>query len=177
MSRVGSSPVAIPEGADVQITGQMISAKGKLGEMSVNIPTDIEITQEDGAIVFKPRSNNKRTRMAWGTSRSLVSNLVTGVTEGFTKRLEITGVGYRAAVQGESLNLQLGYSHDVNFPIPDGIDIKCETPTAIVISGADKQAVGQVAAKIRGFRKPEPYKGKGVRYHDEQILRKEGKKK
>jgi large subunit ribosomal protein L6 len=177
MSRVGSSPVAIPEGADVQITGQMISAKGKLGEMSVNIPTDIEITQEDGAIVFKPRSNNKRTRMAWGTSRSLVSNLVTGVTEGFTKRLEITGVGYRAAVQGESLNLQLGYSHDVNFPIPDGIDIKCESPTAIVISGADKQAVGQVAAKIRGFRKPEPYKGKGVRYHDEQILRKEGKKK
>ena len=177
MSRVGSSPVAIPEGADVQNTGQMISAKGKLGEMSVNIPTDIEITQEDGAIVFKPRSNNKRTRMAWGTSRSLVSNLVTGVTEGFTKRLEITGVGYRAAVQGESLNLQLGYSHDVNFPIPDGIDIKCETPTAIVISGADKQAVGQVAAKIRGFRKPEPYKGKGVRYHDEQVLRKEGKKK
>ena len=177
MSRVGSSPVEIPEGADVQITGQMISAKGRLGEMSVNIPTDIEITQEDGAIVFKPRSNNKRTRMAWGTSRSLVSNLVTGVTEGFTKRLEITGVGYRAAVQGESLNLQLGYSHDVNFPIPDGIDIKCETPTAIVISGADKQAVGQVAAKIRGFRKPEPYKGKGVRYHDEQILRKEGKKK
>lgn len=177
MSRVGSSPVEIPEGADVQITGQMISAKGKLGEMSVNIPTDIEITQEDGAIVFKPRSNNKRTRMAWGTSRSLVSNLVTGVTEGFTKRLEITGVGYRAAVQGDSLNLQLGYSHDVNFPIPDGIDIKCETPTAIVISGADKQAVGQVAAKIRGFRKPEPYKGKGVRYHDEQILRKEGKKK
>ena len=177
MSRVGSSPVEIPEGADVQITGQMISAKGKLGEMSVNIPTDIEITQEDGAIVFKPRSNNKRTRMAWGTSRSLVSNLVTGVTAGFTKRLEITGVGYRAAVQGDSLNLQLGYSHDVNFPIPDGIDIKCETPTAIVISGADKQAVGQVAAKIRGFRKPEPYKGKGVRYHDEQILRKEGKKK
>ena len=177
MSRVGSSPVAITEGADVQITGQMISANGKLGEMSVNIPTDIEITQEDGAIVFKPRSNNKRTRMAWGTSRSLVSNLVTGVTEGFTKRLEITGVGYRAAVQGESLNLQLGYSHDVNFPIPDGIDIKCESPTAIVISGADKQAVGQVAAKIRGFRKPEPYKGKGVRYHDEQILRKEGKKK
>jgi len=177
MSRVGSNPVEIPEGANVQITGQMISAKGKLGEMSVSIPTDIEITQEDGAIVFKPRSNNKRTRMAWGTSRALVSNLVTGVTEGFTKRLEITGVGYRAAVQGKDLNLQLGYSHDVNFPIPDGIDIKCESPTSIVISGSDKQAVGQVAAKIRGFRKPEPYKGKGVRYHDEQILRKEGKKK
>lgn len=177
MSRVGSNPVEIPEGASVQITGQMISAKGKLGEMSVSIPTDIEITQEDGAIVFKPRSNNKRTRMAWGTSRALVSNLVTGVTEGFMKRLEITGVGYRAAVQGKDLNLQLGYSHDVNFPIPDGIDIKCESPTSIVISGSDKQAVGQVAAKIRGFRKPEPYKGKGVRYHDEQILRKEGKKK
>lgn len=177
MSRVGSNPVEIPEGANVQITGQMISAKGKLGEMSVSIPTDIEITQEDGAIVFKPRSNNKRTRMAWGTSRALVSNLVTGVTEGFTKRLEISGVGYRAAVQGKDLNLQLGYSHDVSFSIPDGIDIKCESPTSIVISGSDKQAVGQVAAKIRGFRKPEPYKGKGIRYHDEQILRKEGKKK
>lgn len=177
MSRVGSSPVAIPEGTNVQITGQMISAKGKLGEMSVNVPADIEISQEDGAIVFKPRSNNKRTRMAWGTSRALVSNLVTGVTDGFSRTLEITGVGYRAAVQGKTLNLQLGYSHDVNFPIPDGIDIKCEGQTTVVISGADKQAVGQVAAKIRSFRKPEPYKGKGVRYHDEQILRKEGKKK
>ncbi|MDG2269183.1 MAG: 50S ribosomal protein L6, partial [Alphaproteobacteria bacterium] len=140
-------------------------------------PTDIEVMQEDGSIVFKPRANNKRTRMAWGTSRALVGNIVTGVTEGFTKTLDITGVGYRAAVQGKNLNLQLGFSHDVNFPIPEGITIACEGQTTVVISGADKQAVGQVAAKIRSYRKPEPYKGKGVRYRDEQILRKEGKKK
>lgn len=177
MSRVGSSPVVIPEGAEVQVSGQTVSAKGKLGEMKVDIPSDIEVMQEDGSIVFKPRSNNKRTRMAWGTSRALVGNLVTGVTEGFTKTLEITGVGYRAAVQGKNLNLQLGFSHDVNFPIPEGVNINCEGQTTIVISGPDKQAVGQVAAKIRGYRKPEPYKGKGVRYSDEQILRKEGKKK
>jgi len=177
MSRVGSSPVVIPDGTEVQVSGQTVSAKGKLGEMKVDIPADIEVMQEDGTIVFKPRSNNKRTQMAWGTSRALVGNLVTGVSEGFTKTLEITGVGYRAAVQGNTLNLQLGFSHDVNFPIPDDVSINCEGQTTIVISGADKQSVGQVAAKIRSYRKPEPYKGKGVRYRDEQILRKEGKKK
>ncbi|MBO6783863.1 MAG: 50S ribosomal protein L6 [Alphaproteobacteria bacterium] len=177
MSRVGSSPVAIPDGTDVQVSGQTVSAKGKLGEMSIEIPSDIEVMQEDGSVVVKPRSNSKRARMAWGTSRSLVDNLVTGVSEGFTKTLEITGVGYRAAVQGKNLNLQLGFSHDVNYPIPEGITINCEGQTTVVISGADKQVVGQVAAEIRSFRKPEPYKGKGVRYQNEQILRKEGKKK
>jgi large subunit ribosomal protein L6 len=177
MSRVGSSPVAVPDGTDVQISGQMVSAKGKLGEMSVELPGDVEVSREDDTVVVKPRSTSKRARMAWGTSRALVNNLVTGVSEGFTRQLEITGVGYRAAVQGKTLNLQLGYSHDVNFPIPEGININCEGQTTIVVSGIDKQAVGQVAAKIRGFRKPEPYKGKGIRYADEQILRKEGKKK
>ena len=177
MSRVGNSPVRIPDGAEVQVSGQKVLAKGKLGELSVNIPTDIEVMQEDGSLVFRPRSNNKRTRMAWGTSRALVENIVIGVTDGFTKTLDITGVGYRAAVQGKNLNLQLGFSHDVNFPIPEGITIACEGQTTVVISGTDKQAVGQVAAKIRSYRKPEPYKGKGVRYRDEHILRKEGKKK
>lgn len=177
MSRVGSSPVAIPDGTDVQISGQTVSAKGKLGELAIKIPADVEVMQEDGSVVVKPRAQGKRARMAWGTSRSLVENLVTGVSEGFTKTLEITGVGYRAAVQGKNLNLQLGFSHDVNYPIPEGITINCEGQTTVVISGADKQVVGQVAAEIRGFRKPEPYKGKGVRYQNEQILRKEGKKK
>ena len=177
MSRVGSSPVVIPEGAEVQVSGQTVSAKGKLSEMKIDIPADIQVMREDGMIVFKPRSNNKRTRMAWGTSRALVGNLVTGVTEGFSRTLEITGVGYRAAVQGKTLNLQLGFSHDVNFPIPEGVTINCEGQTTVVISGSDKQIVGQVAAEIRSYRKPEPYKGKGVRYSDEQILRKEGKKK
>ncbi|MBO23334.1 MAG: 50S ribosomal protein L6 [Rhodospirillaceae bacterium] len=177
MSRVGSSPVTVPDGTDIQITGQMVSAKGKLGELAVELPSDIEVTQDDGAIVVMPRSTSKRARMVWGTSRALVNNLVTGVSEGFTKTLEITGVGYRAAVQGKNLNLQLGFSHDVNFPIPEGVTINCEGQTTVVISGADKQVVGQVAAEIRSFRKPEPYKGKGIKYAGEQIIRKEGKKK
>lgn len=177
MSRVGSSPVTVPDGTDVQISGQLVSAKGKLGELAVELPSDVEVTQDGSDIHVKPRSTSKRARMSWGTSRALVNNLVTGVTDGFTKTLEITGVGYRAAVQGNTLNLQLGFSHDVNFPIPEGITIKCEGQTTIVISGADKQAVGQVAAKIRGYRKPEPYKGKGIKYEGEVIIRKEGKKK
>lgn len=177
MSRVGGSPVSIPDGAEVQIAGQVVSAKGKLGQMSFEVPADIEVSREDDLIHVKPRSGSKRARMLWGTSRAQLANLVTGVTDGFTRKLEITGVGYRAAVQGRNLSLQLGYSHDVVYPIPEGIEIKCETPTQIEISGADKQVVGQVAAEIRGFRKPEPYKGKGVRYSDEKILRKEGKKK
>jgi large subunit ribosomal protein L6 len=177
MSRVGSSPVAVPDGIDVQITGQLVSVKGKLGELAVELPSDVEVTQDGGGIVVKPRSTSKRARMAWGTSRALVNNLVVGVSDGFTKTLEITGVGYRAAVQGKTLNLQLGFSHDVNFPIPEGITINCEGQTTIVISGADKQAVGQVAAVIRSYRKPEPYKGKGIKYAGEQIIRKEGKKK
>lgn len=177
MSRVGSSPVAVPDGIDVQITGQLVSVKGKLGELAVELPSDVEVTQDGGEIVVKPRSTSKRARMAWGTSRALVNNLVVGVSDGFTKTLEITGVGYRAAVQGKTLNLQLGFSHDVNFPIPEGIKINCEGQTTIVISGADKQAVGEVAAVIRSYRKPEPYKGKGIKYAGEQIIRKEGKKK
>ncbi|HCP01545.1 MAG: 50S ribosomal protein L6 [Alphaproteobacteria bacterium] len=177
MSRVGSSPVAVPDGTDVQITGQMVSAKGKLGQLSVELSPDVEVTEGDGVITVKPRSTSKRARMAWGTSRALVNNMVTGVTDGFTKTLEITGVGYRAAVQGDNLNLQLGFSHDVNFPIPEGVTIKCEDQTTIVITGADKQMVGQVAAEIRSYRKPEPYKGKGIKYAGEQIIRKEGKKK
>ena len=177
MSRVGSSPVAVPDGIDIQITGQLVSAKGKLGELAVELPSDVEVTQDGGKIVVKPRSTSKRARMAWGTSRALVNNLVLGVSDWFSKTLEITGVGYRAAVQGKTLNLQLGFSHDVNFPIPEGISINCEGQTTIVISGADKQAVGQVAAVIRSYRKPEPYKGKGIKYAGEVIIRKEGKKK
>ena len=177
MSRVGSSPVAVPDGIDIQITGQLVSAKGKLGELAVELPSDVEVTQDGGEIVVKLRSTSKRARMAWGTSRALVNNLVLGVSDGFSKTLEITGVGYRAAVQGKTLNLQLGFSHDVNFPIPEGISINCEGQTTIVISGADKQAVGQVAAVIRSYRKPEPYKGKGIKYAGEVIIRKEGKKK
>jgi len=177
MSRVGSSPVTVPDGTDIQINGQLVSAKGKLGELSVELPNDVEITQDNGELVVKPRSTSKRARMAWGTSRALVNNLVTGVSEGFSKKLEITGVGYRAAVQGKNLNLQLGFSHDVNFPIPEGISIDCEGQTTVVVSGMDKQAVGQVAAEIRSYRKPEPYKGKGIKYEGEFIIRKEGKKK
>jgi large subunit ribosomal protein L6 len=177
MSRVGSSPVTVPDGTDIQINGQLVSAKGKLGELSVELPNDVEITQDNGELVVKPRSTSKRARMAWGTSRAMVNNLVTGVSEGFSKKLEITGVGYRAAVQGKNLNLQLGFSHDVNFPIPEGISIDCEGQTTVVVSGMDKQAVGQVAAEIRSYRKPEPYKGKGIKYEGEYIIRKEGKKK
>lgn len=177
MSRVGKNPVTVPDGTQVTIAGHIVTAKGKLGELSVALTPDVEITQEDNQITVMPRSKSKRARMMWGTSRNVIDNLVTGVSEGYSKTLEITGVGYRAAVQGNSLNLQLGFSHDVNYPIPEGIDIKCEGQTTVIVSGADKQRVGQVAAEIRAYRKPEPYKGKGIRYQGEQILRKEGKKK
>jgi len=177
MSRIGQKPVEIPDGTEIQITDQLVRAKGKLGERTVTLPREVEASQADNLIWLKPRGESKRARAMWGTSQSIVSNLVTGVTEGYSKTLEITGVGYRAAVQGKTLNLQLGYSHDVNYPIPEGIEVKCENQTTIEVSGADKQAVGQVAAEIRAFRKPEPYKGKGIRYRGEQILRKEGKKK
>ncbi len=177
MSRVGKNPVTVPDGIDIQIVEQIVRAKGKLGERSVTLPREVEVSREDNLIWVKPREESKHARALWGTSQALLTNLVTGVSEGFSKTLDITGVGYRAAVQGKTLNLQLGYSHDINFPIPEGIEIKCETQTTIEVSGADKQAVGQVAAEIRAFRKPEPYKGKGIRYRGEQILRKEGKKK
>jgi len=177
MSRVGKNPVAVPSGVDVKIDGVIVTAKGKLGELSFRATEDVEITSEEGQIWVKPRNESKRARAMWGTARARISNLVQGVSEGFTKNMEITGTGYRASVQGSNLNLQLGFSHDVVYPIPQGITVKCERPTAISISGADKQAVGQMAAEIRAFRPPEPYKGKGVRYADEEILRKEGKKK
>jgi large subunit ribosomal protein L6 len=177
MSRVGKNPVTVPEGIDIQIVDQLVRAKGKLGELSVTLPREVEVSREENLIWVKPREESKRARSMWGTSRAILNNLVTGVSEGYSKTLDITGVGYRASVQGQALNLQLGYSHDINFPIPEGIEIKCETQTTIQVSGADKQAVGQVAAIIRAFRKPEPYKGKGIRYRGEQILRKEGKKK
>jgi large subunit ribosomal protein L6 len=177
MSRVGKNPVTVPDGTDIQIVDQLVRAKGKLGELSVTLPREVAVSQEENLIWVKPREEGKRAQAMWGTSQALLNNLVTGVSEGFSKTLEITGVGYRAAVQGNKLNLQLGYSHDINYPIPEGIEIKCENQTTIAVSGADKQAVGQVAAEIRAFRKPEPYKGKGIRYRGEQILRKEGKKK
>jgi large subunit ribosomal protein L6 len=177
MSRVGKNPVEVPSGVEVAVKGSIVSAKGKLGTLEYVATNDVQLTLEDGKIVVKPMNNSKRARSMWGTARSRVQSIVTGVAEGFKKDLAINGVGFRAAVQGSDLVLQLGYSHDVIYPIPTGIEIKCEKPTAITISGADKQQVGQVAAEIRGFRKPEPYKGKGIKYDGEIIRRKEGKKK
>ena len=155
----------------------MLAAKGKLGELTVNLVDEVEGRVEDNLVYVSPRSDSKRARSMWGTMRSLVESAIIGVSEGYTKNLEITGVGYRAAVQGKNLQLQLGFSHDVLYPIPECISMACEKPTSIYITGADKQRVGQVAAEIRAYRPPEPYKGKGVRYADEFILRKEGKKK
>jgi large subunit ribosomal protein L6 len=177
MSRVGKNPVEVPSGVEVTINGSLVAAKGKLGRLEYEATNEVSVSLEDGKVVIKPIGETKRSQAMWGTARSRIQNLVTGVSEGFRKDLEINGVGYRAQVQGKTLVLQLGYSHDVNYPIPDGIEIKCEKPTSIAISGADKQRVGQVAAEIRAHRKPEPYKGKGIKYADEVILRKEGKKK
>ncbi|MGP1253585.1 MAG: 50S ribosomal protein L6 [Kiloniellales bacterium] len=177
MSRVGKNPVEVPSGVDVKVDGRTVTAKGKLGQLSYTSTDDVTITLDGGRVTVNPVSNSKQARAMWGTARARVQNLVTGVSEGFTKNLEITGVGYRAAVQGKTLNLQLGFSHDINYPIPEGLTVKCERPTAISIHGADKQLVGQMAAVVRAMRGPEPYKGKGVRYADEQIIRKEGKKK
>ena len=177
MSRVGQSPVDIPEGVACEIAGQLFTAKGKLGELKLSIVDEIEVSQEENQLLMKPRNNSKHAQELWGTMRSLVQNVVRGVDEGFTKNLEIVGVGYRAALEGNEIVLQLGYSHEVRFSIPDGIKITCERPTSIKVNGIDKQKVGQVAANIRKYRKPEPYKGKGIRYENEYILRKEGKKK
>ena len=177
MSRVGQLPVTVPSGVDVQIAGQNVTAKGKLGELSLTLVDEVEIAREGETLVVRPRGESKRARTMWGTSRSLLNNLVQGVAEGFTVNLEINGVGYRAAVEGSELVLQLGYSHEVRHAIPQGIEVKCERPTAIEVSGADRQKVGQMAAEIRAYRKPEPYKGKGIKYANEILLRKEGKKK
>lgn len=177
MSRIGKNPVAVPDGVTVEIAGQAFRAKGKLGELGFTLDDDVEARVEGNQVTVAPRSTAKRARALWGTSRSLVQNAVTGVSEGFSVNLEINGVGYRAAVQGRKLNLQLGFSHVVTFPIPEGITIMAERPNFITIHGADKRAVGQLAAEIRACRPPEPFKGKGVRYENEFILRKEGKKK
>jgi len=177
MSRIGKNPVAIPEGVTVDLAGETLTAKGRLGTLSVVVGNEVTASIADGNVTIAPKDESKRARAMWGTTRALVNNMVTGVANGFTRNLEINGVGYRAAVQGSSLNLQLGYSHDVNYPIPSDVKITCERPTAITISGADRQRVGQVAAEIRSFRPPEPYKGKGIKYSDETIRRKEGKKK
>jgi large subunit ribosomal protein L6 len=177
MTRVGMIPVAIPEGVTVDLAGQSLTAKGKIGELNLIFVDDVVASVEDGSIVVKPANDTLNARKMWGTYRSLASNVVVGVSEGFTKDLQVNGVGYRAAVQGKELVLQLGHSHEIRHAIPEGITIKCETQNEISIFGADKQEVGSVAAKIRSYRPPEPYKGKGVKYKDETILRKEGKKK
>jgi large subunit ribosomal protein L6 len=177
MSRIGKHPVSLPDGVTVQVAGSMLTAKGRLGALTLAIDNEVTASVEDGKVVVTPKSEEKRARMMWGTTRALVNNMVTCVSKGFSRNLEINGVGYRASVQGKNLVLQLGYSHDINFPIPDDVKIVCEKPTAIAITGADRQRVGQVAAVIRAYRKPEPYKGKGIKYSDEKVRRKEGKKK
>jgi large subunit ribosomal protein L6 len=177
MSRIGKKPVAIPTGVTANVEGQTVKMKGPKGALALVLPGDVTVKMDNGAIKVDPRGETLRARAMWGTSRTLVANLVTGVTKGFEDKLEITGVGYRASVQGKNLQIALGYSHDVVYPIPEGIAIATPKPTEIVITGMDKQKVGQVAAEIRGFRPPEPYKGKGVRYSGEYIFRKEGKKK
>lgn len=177
MSRIGKNPVAVPDGVQVNVAGNVVSAKGKLGELSVTLVDEVDVKLEDGSVTVAPNGSSRLARTMWATSRTLVSNIIVGVSSGFEKKLEISGVGYRAAVQGKELVLQLGYSHEIRYPIPQGVSIACPTQTDVVVSGSDKQLVGQIASDIRGFRGPEPFKGKGVKYAGEQILRKEGKKK
>ncbi len=177
MSRVGQTPVEVPSGVEVKVDGRRVTAKGKLGELSLVLVDEVDLAHQDDKLIVSPRTESKRARAMWGTTRSLLDNIVRGVHEGFTVVLEINGVGYRAALDDNELVLQLGYSHEIRYPVPDGITITSERPTHIAVSGADRQKVGQVAAEIRAYRKPEPYKGKGIRYRDEYIIRKEGKKK
>jgi large subunit ribosomal protein L6 len=177
MSRIGKKPVPVPAGVTASIADGQLSVKGPKGTLAIAMVSEVSYAIEDGNVSVTPANDTKRARSFWGMQRTMVQNLVTGVTEGFTKTLQITGVGYRAAVQGKNLKLQLGYSHDVDFAIPEGITIVTPDPTTVNISGIDKQQVGQVAAEIRRWRKPEPYKGKGIKYAGEYIFRKEGKKK
>jgi len=177
MSRIGNKPVVIPEGVTLDVTGQDVKAKGSKGELSVRIHDDVSVKLEDGQVVLQPRSSSLFAKKIWPTMRTLVNNIVVGVTEGYQKKLEIHGVGLRGNMQGNTLVMQLGYSHEVRYDIPEGVKVEVEDQTKITVSGIDKQKVGQVAANIREFKKPEPYKGKGIRYADEYILRKEGKKK
>jgi large subunit ribosomal protein L6 len=177
MSRIGKKPVPIPSGVTASVEGQTVKMNGPKGALALVLPDDVVVKMDKSSIKVDPRTETKRARSMWGTSRTLVANLVAGVTKGFQDKLDITGVGYRASVQGKNLQIALGYSHDVIYPIPEGIAITTPKPTEILIAGIDKQKVGQVASEIRGFRPPEPYKGKGVRYSGEYIFRKEGKKK
>jgi large subunit ribosomal protein L6 len=177
MSRIGKNPVVVPDGVTARIDGQSVAVKGPKGELSLVLLDDVVARLENGAITVDLRGDSLRARCMWGMQRTLVNNMIIGVSEGFKVELEINGVGYRAAVQGRTLNLQLGYSHDISFEIPDGIEVKCPRPTQIEVTGIDRQKVGQAAARIRLYRKPEPYKGKGIKYVGEQIFRKEGKKK
>ena len=177
MSRVGKYPVEIPAGVQVSLAGGQIVAKGKLGELRLDLTDHVDVTAEDGKVTVAPRGNQAQARMMWGTTRALVASMVQGVSAGYSKALEINGTGFRAAVQGRNLVVNLGFSHDVVYPVPEGITITTPRPTAIVVTGIDKRQVGQVAAEIRSYRPPEPYKGKGVKYEAETIRRKEGKKK
>ena len=177
MSRIGKHPIRIPSGVEVLLSGQTLTAKGRLGTLNLVVSNEVDASIADGKVTIAPKSDAKQSRAMWGTTRALVNNMVTGVSTGFSVNLEITGVGYRAQVQGNILNLQLGYSHDIPFPIPGDVRITCERPTIISVSGADRQRVGQIAADIRAYRPPEPYKGKGIRYATENVRRKEGKKK
>ena len=177
MSRIGKNPVPVPAGVQVQLSGRTLTAKGGLGTLSMIVSNDVTASVTNGEVTIAPANDSKQSRAMWGTTRALVNNMVVGVSTGFSVGLEINGVGYRAAVQGNVLNLQLGYSHDIAFPIPADVKIACERPTVITVSGADRQRVGQVAAEIRAYRPPEPYKGKGIKYARETVRRKEGKKK
>ncbi|TVV72716.1 50S ribosomal protein L6 [Sphingomonas solaris] len=177
MSRIGKKPVPVPAGVTASIEGKTLSVKGAKGTLTLNLADEVTYAIEDGGISVQPANDTKRARSFWGMQRTLVQNLVTGVTEGFTKKLLITGVGYRASVQGQKLKLQLGYSHDVDIAVPEGLTVATPDQTTVNITGIDKQAVGQLAAEIRRWRKPEPYKGKGIKYAGEFIFRKEGKKK
>ena len=177
MSRVGKYPIELPAGVQVAIASGILTARGRLGELKLPLTDLVETTVEGNKVSVAPKSDDTKARMMWGTTRALIANMVKGVSTGFVKSLEITGTGYRAAVAGSNLEMNLGFSHPVVYPIPSGIKISCERPTAIKVEGVDKRLVGQVAAEIRSFRPPEPYKGKGARYTDETIRRKEGKKK
>ena len=181
MSRIGSNPIKVASGVEVKVEKGLVEVKGPKGTLSQNLPEDINVEVKDGEIIFSPANDNKKEKKRiaalWGLARALVNNMVIGVTEGYSKTLEINGVGYKVQVQGKTLKMNLGFSHEVNFPIPEGITMEAAKPTELKISGVSKQKVGQVAAEIRSYRKPEPYKGKGIRYSDEYVRRKEGKKK
>lgn len=177
MSRIGKKALAVPAGVTATLNGSDLTVKGPKGELMLNLMPEVEMAQEDGSISITPTSQTKRARSMWGMQRTMVANMIEGVTNGFSSKLEINGVGFRAMLKGKTLQLQLGFSHDVDFPIPEGIKIECPDQTTVIVSGIDKQKVGQTAAKIREYRKPEPYKGKGIKYENEYIFRKEGKKK